>query len=187
MQFFIDHIADIQPISAESVSALTEISEVQSFKKGEFVQQAGSVCRTIYFVKSGILRIFYYKKALEVTESFEFENTFVARIRSLFSGNPSRKSIEALENTELIAINAIKLFELYDQHPDLERLFRKVMEQGYVKTITRIESLQFQTASERYNELIRENPDIILRVPLKVIASFLGITPESLSRIRGQK
>lgn len=134
-----------------------------------------------------MVRIYYYKDAIDITESFEFENSFVARAESLFTGKPSQKAIQAIEDTTLIAIDSNKLFKLFDEHHDLERLFRKIIETSYVTTVNRIESLQFHTAEERYNALLKETRDVLKRVPLKYIASYLGITQVSLSRIRAQK
>jgi CRP-like cAMP-binding protein len=121
-----------------------------------------------------------------VTESFSFENNIIARVESLFTGKPSTKAIQVLEDTELVAINSAKLFELYDAFPEIERLFRKIFEAGYLETVHRIEGIQFHTAKERYNTLLQEAPDLLKRVPLKHIASYLGITQVSLSRIRGK-
>jgi CRP-like cAMP-binding protein len=132
------------------------------------------------------VRIFYQKEEIDITESFEFENDFVARAESLFTGKASRKGIQAIEDTLMIAINSQKLFELFNIHPDLERSFRKITEKAYVKTVNRLESLQFNTAEERYNSLLKESPGILKRVPLKFVASFLGITQVSLSRIRAK-
>ena len=111
----------------------------------------------------------------------------VVRFESLFTGRPSKKAIQVLEDSELIAINSTELFKLYDKHHDIESLFRKIFEAALVDTVNRVESIQFHTAEERYNYLIKEAPDVLKRVPLKYIASYLGITPVSLSRIRGQK
>jgi CRP-like cAMP-binding protein len=102
----------------------------------------------------------------------------------LFTGLPSRKGIQILEDADLIAINAIALNGLYNQHHEIERLMRKVTEAGYVETVNRLESLQFHSAEERYNALVQAHPQIVQRVPQKFIASYLGITPVSLSRIR---
>jgi CRP-like cAMP-binding protein len=177
----------IHSISRESQQALDDISYSVSIEKNNDLQPVGHTCRTLYYVVKGALRVYYYKDGIDITESFEFENSIVARAESLFSGRPSRKAIQAIEDTELVAINASKLFALYDTHPDLERLFRKVFEEAYVKTVNRIESLQFHTAEERYQNLLKDQPDVLLRVPLKHVASYLGITQVSLSRIRARK
>ena len=187
MKELFEHIKKIYTISGESEKALSAISKEVIFKKGKNVQEIGHTCKTIYFVKKGVVRIYYFKEDIDITESFEFENAFVARAESLFTGKPSRKAIQAIEETTLIAINSTSLFKLFDSHPDLERLFRKIIESSYVNTVNRIESLQFNTAEERYNSLLKENPDVLKRVPLKYVSSYLGITQVSLSRIRGAK
>lgn len=108
-------------------------------------------------------------------------------MESLFTGKPSRKAIQILEDAEIIAIDANKLFRLYDVFPEIERLFRKIFEAAYVETVNRIEGIQFHSAEERYNALLNEAPDVLKRIPLKYVASYLGITQVSLSRIRGQR
>ncbi len=186
MKEFFEHIDEIYPLSERSKELLEEISNAISIKKGDELQVIGSVCRTIYFVKSGLLRIHYLRNGLSITESFEFENSIVARSDSLFDANPSKKGIEAIEDSELIGITSAKLFKLYDDNPDIERLFRLIFERAYVKTVERIESLQFHTAEERYLNLFQHSQHIIQRIPLNYIASYLGITPVSLSRIRSK-
>ena len=180
-------INKIQNLGESSIAELNSISREEIFKKGQIIQPIGHTCKTIYFVKKGAVRIYYFKDDIDITESFEFENAFVARAESLFSGKPSRKAIEAIEDTTLIAIDSNKLFKLFDTHPDLERLFRKIIESSYVNTVNRLESLQFHTAEERYQQMMDEHPEILKRVPLKLIASYLGITPVSLSRIRASR
>jgi CRP-like cAMP-binding protein len=172
------------PLSEEARNAIRAISTIQTVKKNKDLQPIGHTCRTIYFICKGLARIYYYKDENDVTESFSFENQIVARVESLFSGKPSQKGIQMLEPSEVIAISSIQLFKLYDSLPDIERLFRKIFEEAYVETVNRIESLQFHSAEERYRDLLLNSPDILKRVPLKYIASYLGITSVSLSRIR---
>jgi CRP-like cAMP-binding protein len=187
VESLLKHINRIHPLSTAAEKALLEICTEVNFKKGIDVQPIGHTCKTIYFVKKGCVRIYYFKEDIDITESFEFENAFVARAESLFTGKASRKAIQAVEDSELIAIDSNKLFNFFDSHADLERLFRKIIETAYVNTVNRIESLQFNTADERYFNLLKDYPNILKRVPLKFIASYLGITPVSLSRIRAQK
>ncbi|MCP1381313.1 Crp/Fnr family transcriptional regulator [Runella salmonicolor] len=184
METLFRFFAQFQPLSTDAQEAIREICSVVHLKKNEELQPIGHTCRTIYFVKKGIARIYYYKDDIDITESFSFENSIIARVESLFTTKPSRKAIQIIEDTELIAINATQLFKLYDIHPSIERLFRKIFEKGYVETVNRMESLQFHTAEERYSALLHEAPDLLRRVPLKYIASYLGITQVSLSRIR---
>jgi CRP-like cAMP-binding protein len=185
MDGLINYLNTIHPLSSQAGNAIQSICTHHSFKKGKLLQPIGHTCRTIYFIEKGIARIFYYKDSVDITEYFAFENNLIARVESLFTGKPSRKGIEIVEDAEITAINAVALFQLYNEFPEIERLFRKITEAGYIETVNRLESLQFHSAEERYTALIHEHPEIIQRVPLKYIASYLGITQVSLSRIRG--
>jgi len=186
MTSLFQYFAKFNLLSKEALIAIDDICSVIKIKKNQDLQSIGQTCKTIYFINEGLARIYYYKDGVDVTESFVFENNIIARVESLFTGKPSRKAIQVLEDTEVTAINATKLFELYDSFPEIERLFRKIFEAGYVETVNRIEGIQFNTAEERYTSLIKEQPSILQRVPLKFIASYLGITQVTLSRIRAQ-
>jgi CRP-like cAMP-binding protein len=174
-------------ISPGAQLAIAEISTGISLARNNDLQTIGQTCKTIYFLKKGIARIYYFKDGKDITESFEFENALVARVESLFSGRPSRKGIQIVEDAELIAIDANRLFKLYDSFPEIERLFRKIFEAAHVNLVNRLESIQFHTAEERYTALVKEYPAVLQRIPLKYIASYLGITQVSLSRIRARK
>ena len=173
------------PLSKKAEQALAEISSIVTIKKNKDLQPIGHTCKTIYFIKKGAARIYYFKDGIDITETFFFENSIIARVESLFTGKPSRKAIQILDDAEIIAINANQLFKLYDDFAEIERLFRKIFEAAYVETVNRIEGIQFHTAEERYKALISEAPNVIQRIPLKYVASYLGITQVSLSRIRG--
>ncbi|WP_026951748.1 Crp/Fnr family transcriptional regulator [Algoriphagus mannitolivorans] len=174
----------IQPLSFQVTEALKPLCQLRYFKKHEEIQAIGATCKTVYFVFSGAARIFYLKDGHEVTEYFAFENDLIIRAESLFTGNPSKKAIQALENSNVVAISSEALFRLFDQYPDLEKLFNKLVQRSYVETLKRLENLQFLTAEERYRKLLTDHPEIIQKIPLKYIASYLGITQVSLSRIR---
>lgn len=184
MQQLLNYFHTFQILGKDSQAQVLAISHILNLKKNEILQPIGHTCKTIYFVQKGIVRIFYYKDGIDITECFAFENQIIARVESLFTQRPSQKGIQLIEDAELVAINATALFKLYDQYHDIERLFRKIFEQGYVDTVNRLESLQFHSAEERYVHLLKEMPDVLQRVPLKYIASYLGITQVSLSRIR---
>jgi CRP-like cAMP-binding protein len=175
------------PLSKEAEQAIVDISSIVTIRKNQDLQPIGHTCKTIYFINKGIARIYYFKDELEITEGFFFENCIIARVESLFTGKPSRKAIQILEDAEIIAINANGLFKLYDAFPEIERLFRKIFEAAYVETVNRIEGMQFHSAEERYNALLHEAPNVLMKVPLKYVASYLGITQVSLSRIRGHR
>jgi CRP-like cAMP-binding protein len=184
VQSLFNYFRTFNALSKEAENAIAEICSVIHIEKNKDLQSIGHTCKTIYFINKGVARIYYYLDGNDITESFAFENNIIARVESLFTGKPSRKAIQILENAEIIAINSNKLFELYDSFPEIERLFRKIFEAAYVDTVNRIEGLQFHSAEERYNTLINDAPDLLKRVALKYIASYLGITQVSLSRIR---
>lgn len=175
------------PLSKEAEKALADICSIINKKKGSELQPIGHTCKTIYFINKGLARIYYLNDGIDITESFAFENNIIARVESLFTGKPSRKAIQILEDAEIVAINANLLFKLYDSFPEIERLFRKIFEVAYVDTVNRIEGMQFHSAEERYNALLNEAPNVLMRVPLKYVASYLGITQVSLSRIRSHR
>lgn len=187
MEALFQYFRKFNPLSKEAEKAIEEISNILTVKKNKDLQPIGHICKTIYFINKGLARIYYFKDGIDVTESFSFENNIIARVESLFTGKPSRKAIQILEDAEIVAISANALFKLYDKYPEIERLFRKIFETAYVDTVNRIEGMQFHTAEERYNALIHEAPNVLQRVPLKYVASYLGITQVSLSRIRGHK
>ena len=184
MQQLLNYFHTFQVLNQDSQAQLLAISTPLRLKKNDILQPIGHTCKTIYFVQKGIARILYYKDGIDITECFAAENQIIARVESLFTQRPSQKGIQIIEDAELVAINATVLFGLYDQYPGIERLFRKIFEQGYVDTVNRLESLQFYSAEERYTRLLEEMPELLQRVPLKYIASYLGITQVSLSRIR---
>jgi len=181
---FLNFLHKIQPLSTEAVDAVLSLCSLIPIRKNQNLQEIGQRCKTIYFVKEGLARIFYLKDGTDVTEYFAFENDLIIRAESLFTAKPSKKAIQALENTVFIGIPAESLFSLFDNFPEIERLFRKIIEQAYVATVNRMESIQFHPAEERYAQLLDEKPDMIKRISLKHIASYLGITQVSLSRIR---
>lgn len=180
----INYLNKYNLLSKKAEESILHICSDVKIRKNEILQPIGHTCKTIYFVNTGLARIYYLKDGIEITESFSMENSMIARVESLFTGKPSSRAIQVLEDTNITAINAPKLFGLYDQFHDIERAFRKIFEAGFVETINRIESIQFHTAEERYRSLLKETPDILKRVPLKYVASYLGITQVSLSRIR---
>lgn len=184
MNQLLKYFHSFQTLNQDSQERLLAISSTLQLKKNEILQPIGHTCKTIYFVQKGMARIFYYKDGIDITECFAAENQIIARVESLFTQRPSQKGIQIIEAAEIVAINATQLFALYDQYPAIERLFRKIFEHGYVETVNRLESLQFYSAEERYTRLLEEMPELLQRVPLKYIASYLGITQVSLSRIR---
>jgi CRP-like cAMP-binding protein len=187
LQALITHFKQISILTASSEDALASLIQTHSIPKNQDIQQIGQTCKTLYFLKSGMARIYYFHAGNDVTEGFYGPFCLIARAESLFAGLPSKKAIQVLEDAEVWSISTKDLFALYDSHRDIERLFVRLFELAYVQTIQRIENLQFHTAEERYQLLVKDQPEVLRRAPLKFIASYLGITQVSLSRIRAKR
>lgn len=183
MESLLDFFEAITPLSNEARLALGGIIHEKTYPKHTMIQLPGSTCRTLYFVKEGGARIFYYKDGNDVTEHFAFHHDIIVRAESLFTQQPTSKGIETIEKTSFYTLDSEKLFALYNEYHEVERLFRILFEREFVAAIRRIESFQLKTAHERYEELL-ETTNLIHTIPLKFIASYLGISQVSLSRIR---
>jgi CRP-like cAMP-binding protein len=181
------HFKQISSLTASSEAALASLIQTHFIPKNQDLQQIGQTCKTLYFLKKGLARIYYFQDGNDVTEGFYLPFCLIARAESLFAAMPSKKAIQVLEDAEVWSIATSDLFSIYETHRDIERLFSRMFEQAYVQTIQRIENLQFHTAEERYRLLTQDQPDVLRKAPLKYIASYLGITQVSLSRIRAKK
>lgn len=177
------HFHSIHALADDDEAALRSVITIGAHAKNKVIQRPGTACRTLYFVEEGIARIFYSKSDSEVTEHFAYNGNMIIRAESLFTGQPTHKGIQAVTDIRLATIDARKLFSLFGQHLEIERLFHKLIVREYVASVHRAESLQMKTATDRYLELLHATP-LLQHVPLKHIASYLGITQVSLSRIR---
>lgn len=171
-------------LTPPAVETLGSILIPMKFQKGETILQEGQVCRALYFVEKGMVRQFYYKNKKDVTEHFSFEGRIVFCIESFLKQEPSRLIVEALENTKVYAIPYDDLHNLMVRHQEMDMLYRKILEHVAISSQEHADSQRFENASERYERLLREKPEIILRAPMVHIASFLQMTPETLSRVR---
>lgn len=173
------------PMSFSGIEILGSILIPMKFQKGDTILEEGKVCRDLYFVEKGMVRQYYYKNKKDVTEHFSFEGRIVFCIESFLKQEPSRLIVEALENTTLYAIPYDKLHNLMERNQEIEMLYRKILEHVAISSQEHADSQRFENAAERYDRLLREKPEIILRAPMVHIASFLQMTPETLSRVRG--
>ncbi len=136
------------------------------------------------FIEKGLIRLYYEKEEKDITFLFLDENSFSQTIDSIFFNLPNQYSWQVLEDTSIRIVNYHDIENLFEKSPQLERFARMVM-LGVVKTLSdKLFSLQFQTAEQRYKNILENNPTILLRAPLGHIASYLGITQQTLSVIR---
>ena len=171
-------------LTPPAVETLGSILVPLKYQKGETILREGQVCRALYFVEKGMVRQYYYKNGKDVTEHFSFEGRIVFCIESFLKQEPSRIIVEALENSKLYAIPYDDLHNLMARHQEMDMLYRKILEHVAISSQEHADSQRFETATERYERLLREKPEIVLRAPMVHIASFLQMTPETLSRVR---
>lgn len=161
--------------------------EYYKVARKELLLESGKVADKIYFLPEGFVRFFHTKKdGSEVTNDFYFAPGFITSFTSLIEQNPSIVNIQAMVKMDLLYIKYKNLIALYDQEHIIERLGRLIAEQVYISSEKHLFSFLNDSPQERYEWLIREYPEYIKNIPLHYLASFLGITPESLSRIRNR-
>lgn len=182
---FKKHIQQLVPIFDKEFEETMIFFKEQTLKKGDFFVQEGKVCRQIAFINKGILRTYYLnEKGEETTSCFCTENNFTTSYKSFILQNASILSIQAMEETELLIIDYIDLQKLYGISPIWQNVGRVFAEKEYIVMEQYASSLNIETAKEKYLRLFKEQPQIIQKAPVSYIASYLGITTRTLSRIR---
>ena len=168
----------------DELDMLENILVPMKFPKGARILDEGQVCRSIYWVVKGLIRQFYFKNNKELTEYMATENTICMSIESLFHEAPSRQIIQALEPTILFAIPMHELEAAAIKSVNIQMLYRKILEESLIISQQRADMLRFESAQDRYQKLVKNSPQLVLRAPLVYIASYLQMTPETLSRVR---
>ncbi len=184
MDLFLNFINQFQPLTEVEFNAMSEGLQLEQHKKGTFLIKEQQYCNRLYFVQKGSARAFFNKDGKEVTTWFAFENQVLTSYYSFISQKKSLESIQLLEDTTLYSIHYDNLQQLYTDFHGIERLGRKITEFYYQWQEERLFSLQFHTAKERYEKLLIQEPHLLQKAALGHIASYLGITQETLSRIR---
>ena len=168
----------------EELDLLESILVPMKYAKNEMILREGETCTNIYWVVKGLVRQFYYKNGKELTEYMATENNIVMCIESLFLEQPTHLQIKAIEPTVLIAIPKIDLETVAMKSVNIQILYRKILEESLILSQIHADMLRFESAQDRYQKLIKRQPQLVLRAPLVYIASYLQMTPETLSRVR---
>lgn len=171
-------------ISKEALEKLASILVRTEIKKGQNFLNEGDVCKQIGFVQKGLVRQYYYKNKKEFTEHFSCEGDVFICIESFLRQVPSRLIVEALENTVIYGLPHDEVLTLGAECYEIEVLYRGLLENSLILSQVKMDMFRMETANERYNRLLREQPEIVKRAPLSHIASYLLMTPETLSRVR---
>lgn len=170
-------------LSETGLEELSHKFKPKSVKKNELLLFQGQICNRIYFVVKGCLRLYYIADDVETTVWFSFENNSAIELSSFLSGLPSDYFIEAIEDTEILSFPKSELENLYKNHPEMESIFRVFWEDVILTILERFTALQKYSAEKRYRDLM-DQPKYMQRIPQKYLASYIGVTPTSLSRIK---
>ncbi len=182
-----EHFEKFIALSDELKEALGQRLNHVVFKKGEMVLDANQVCTESYFIKKGILRTYFVKDGKEISEYFCGTDEWVNSPKSFITRQKDIYYIDAIEETEAYRLNVNDLVYLFDNFPLMERYSRLSMGTFFGHMMERITSIRFTTAKEKYDHFCQTYNHIYHRIPLGMVASYLGITQETLSRIRKQK
>lgn len=171
-------------LTPEEGELVLSLFKEKAYKKGDFFLAEGQICKYAGFIKKGLVRYYINYDGEEKTYEFGQEDNFVCNYESFLPQTPSTKIIQALEDCEILQISYDNLQLLYQSVNSWERFGRLVIEQVFVHLLNALGSLYTDTPEQRYTKLIKEHPDLLQRVSQYHIASYVGVKPQSLSRIR---
>jgi CRP-like cAMP-binding protein len=177
---FIAQYIKLEPAEMEDI---TRRFKTKTIKKNEFLLHEGQVCKDIVFVQDGCLRLFYISDDIETSVWFSFQHSSAIEISSFISEKPSEYFLQATEDSEVLILPKTELNKLYQDHPKMQEMMKNFLEDVILHLINRFTSLQRDSAEKRYLELLNK-PAYLQKIPQKYLASFIGVTPTSLSRIR---
>jgi CRP-like cAMP-binding protein len=164
-----------------------KIFSKKKFLKGSFLLKEGMICKNTWIIESGIARVYSIKKDLEIVTYFAFPGSFIDSFQSFVLQIPSKENIQLIDDSIVLVISKKDVVSLARKYPMVNEIDKLITEMYTIWLEDRIYSLQFSTAKERYDELMKKFPEYIQQIPLTYLASYLGVTLETLSRIRRKK
>jgi CRP/FNR family transcriptional regulator, anaerobic regulatory protein len=180
---FLDSIHELSPAC---LKYLEDVAEFEKVKKGQYLLKPGRINDRLYFIKKGVLRCYYMLNGRELTDWFFWEGDAVVSIDSFYDQAPSKDYIQALEYTEVYWITAEDLDYAYEHFPEFNFVGR-VLTTKYLRIWHRLaRQIRFLKTEERLQLIMKEQPEIFLRIQQKVLATYFDMSPETLSRLRGQ-
>lgn len=182
LKYCSDHIQ----LTAADKNAIESHFTCIKLKRKDFLLREGTVCNFVAFLNTGIIRHFHIKDGNEITCDITLQNNFITDFRSLTQNIPSGYNFQILKEAELMVIKKNDLFRLYEENRNIESLGRIMAEQVAQRTIDIAMSLSSDKPEERVEKLICQRPDLFQEVPQRYLANLLGLSPESLSRIRAR-
>ena len=182
----IAYLNKIHPLSDELAMHLQQTLRERKVAKKQFLLKAGHTCRDISFIEEGLLRCFYFKEDMEVSSWFMKEGDVIASVMSFFNQTPSYESIQAIEDSVVYSIEHRELEAIYRAFPEFNYVGRVLVQKYYMLSEQRLYSLRMQRSQERYDYLLEHHAELVLRVPAKYLASYLGITEVTMSKIKAR-
>lgn len=168
----------------EELDTLESILVPMKFAKAEMILKEGEVCENIYYIEHGLVRQFYFKNGKQITEHLGEDRTIFMCIESLFREEATKLQVEAIEPTTVYALPKQRLEQVALHNVNIQILYRKILEESLIISQVHADLVRFETAQDRYKKMCKLSPQVILRAPLVYIASYLQMTPETLSRVR---
>jgi CRP-like cAMP-binding protein len=180
-----EYITQFIRLSDIEFQAFADVLEPRTLKKKDHLIQTNKVCHKVYFFNNGYFRFYHFNNAgSEITSDFYFAPGFITSYTSFLTGNPSFVNVQAMDDMDVLEIKKSDLYNLYSQYPNIERVGRLIAESVAITSEQHLFMLLNQTAEDRYKKLLEQHPQFVQTIPLQYIASYLGITQETLSRIR---
>lgn len=184
MDKLIDKIKEITDFSDEDIHFFIQLLEEAHVSKGEHFLKAGQVSRYVGFINSGLMMHHQVVDGVEIPADFTMENEWVGYLKSLTTNTPSEIYIKALEDTHLFLLSGNKMNELFQKQPKFLAIKSYYIDLTFIRNTQHAGNLATLDAKQRYYKFVKENPELNQRLPQYLIASYLGITPQSLSRLR---
>ena len=168
----------------DELDVLESILVPMKFAKGQMILSEGEICKHVYYIERGLIRQFYFKNGKQITEHLGEDRSIFMCIESLFRDEPTKLQVEAIEPTWVYALPKQKLEQVALHNVNIQILYRKILEESLITSQVHADLVRFETAQARYKRMCKLSPQVILRAPLVYIASYLQMTPETLSRVR---
>jgi CRP-like cAMP-binding protein len=182
----IAHIAQLTAVSAALQAELQRRATWHEVAKGAFLHRAGTVCNRTFLITRGLVRSYYGKGEKDITDFFAAEGSWITATESFMRNEPDQTWLQALEPTTAYALTNADLLHLFEHFPAMERFGRITISQQFVQQSTRLTALRFSSAADKYAHFCAAYRSILPRLPLGMVASFLGVTQETLSRVRSR-
>lgn len=181
------HIRSRLGNDVENLDFVLEHFQPQRVKRREFLLRNGEICRYCYFVAKGCIQNFVYDKEGNITtRDFIFENNWVTEIQSFSTQQPAMENLRAVEPADVLAIDFASFQKLVATIPQFERVYRQIMERSYANSVYRINTFISMDALERLKWTMEHQPRLLTRLSNRMVASYLGISPETLSRLKAK-